>query len=80
MVLYREIRGLGYEGGLTQLKVFLAFHKRLTPEPVVRLETAPASRCRLIFTHVRRGRGTPWPGSDSIYFIGSGARLHQHMN
>lgn len=56
VVLYREIQALGYEGGLTQLKVFLAPHKRLEPEPVVRFETAPGEQMQADFTHVRRGR------------------------
>ena len=56
VVLHREIRELGYEGGLTQLKVFLASHKRVKPEPVVRFETAPGEQMQADFTHVRRGR------------------------
>jgi transposase len=56
VVLHRELRELGYEGGLTQLKVFLAPHKRVEPEPVVRFETAPGVQMQADFTHVRRGR------------------------
>jgi transposase len=56
VVLHREIRELGYAGGLTQLKVFLAPHKRVEPEPVVRFETAPGEQMQADFTHVRRGR------------------------
>ena len=56
VVLYREILELGYEGGITQLKEFLAPHKRVEPEAVVRFETAPGEQMQVDFTHVRRGR------------------------
>jgi transposase len=56
VVLHREIRELGYDGGLTQLKLFLAPHKQVEPEPVVRFETAPGEQMQADFTHVRRGR------------------------
>lgn len=56
VVLHREIQALGYAGGLTQLKMFLAPHKRIEAEPVVRFETAPGEQMQADFTHVRRGR------------------------
>jgi hypothetical protein len=56
VVLHREIQALGYEGGLTHLKMFLAPHKRIESEPVVRFETAPGEQMQADFTHVRRGR------------------------
>jgi transposase len=56
VVLLREIRERGYEGGLTQLKLFLAPLKAASPEPVVRFETAPGEQMQADFTVVRRGR------------------------
>lgn len=56
VVLLREIRERGYEGGLTQLKTFLAPHKRAPADPVVRFETAPGEQMQVDFTVVRRGR------------------------
>lgn len=55
-VLLREIRERGYDGGLSQLKAWLAPFKRIEPEPVVRFETAPGEQMQADFTHVRRGR------------------------
>jgi transposase len=41
-VLLRELRERGYEGGITQLKEFVANHKQSSKaEPVVRFETEP---------------------------------------
>lgn len=56
VVLLREIKDRGYEGGLTQLKMWLAPLKRVEPEPVVRFETAPGQQMQADFTTVRRGR------------------------
>lgn len=55
-VLLREIEERGYEGGLTQLKEWLAPLKKVEPEPVVRFETAPGKQMQADFTTVRRGR------------------------
>ena len=55
-VLNRELRERGYDGGLTQLKVFLGPFKRCEAEPVVRFETPPGQQMQADFTHVRRGR------------------------
>jgi transposase len=55
-VLLREIRERGYQGGISQLKAYLAPFKRSTPEPVVRFETAPGLQMQADFTTVRRGR------------------------
>ena len=55
-MLLREIQGLGYPGGVTQLKAFLASHKHQEPEPVVRFETPPGKQMQADFTHIRRGR------------------------
>jgi transposase len=54
--VYRELQERGYEGGLTQVKAFLAPHKRKEPEPVVRFETEPGRQMQADFTTVRRGR------------------------
>jgi transposase len=56
VVLYREIGELGYAGGLTQLKMFIAPHKRIEAEAVTRFETPPGQQMQADFTHVRRGR------------------------
>lgn len=55
-VLLREISERGYDGGISQLKVWLAPLKRTEPEPVVRFETPPGKQMQADFTHVRRGR------------------------
>jgi transposase len=55
-VLLREIRERGYEGGISQLKAWLAPLKRVEPEPVVRFETPPGKQMQVDFTTVRRGR------------------------
>jgi transposase len=55
-VLFREIRELGYDGGLSQLKAYLAPLKVGEPEPLVRFETQPGEQMQADFTYVRRGR------------------------
>lgn len=55
-VLHRELGELGYEGGLTQLKLWLVPYKSCKPESVVRFETLPGEQMQADFTHVRRGR------------------------
>jgi transposase len=55
-VLLREIRELGYGGGISQLKAWLAPLKKAAPEVVVRFETAPGKQMQVDFTWVRRGR------------------------
>lgn len=55
-VLYREIRERGYDGGLSQLKAYLAPLKGGEPEPLVRFETEPGEQMQADFTYVRRGR------------------------
>lgn len=55
-VLLRELQESGYEGGISQLKAFLAPHKRPDAEPVVRFETAPGKQMQADFTVIRRGR------------------------
>lgn len=55
-VLLRELREVGYEGGISQLKAFLVPHKHAAAEPVVRFETAPGKHMQADFTVIRRGR------------------------
>jgi transposase len=55
-VLLRELRERGYDGGISQLKVFVAPFKQAAAEPVVRFETAPGVQMQADFTVVRRGR------------------------
>jgi hypothetical protein len=42
----REICERGYDGGISQLKAWLAPLKTVAPEPVVRFETPPGQRMR----------------------------------
>lgn len=55
-VLLREIQALGYAGGISQLKVYLAPLKCRPVEPVVRFETPPGRQMQADFTTIRRGR------------------------
>jgi transposase len=55
-VLLREIGERGYDGGISQLRAWLAPLKAATPEPVVRFETPPGKQMQADFTVVRRGR------------------------
>ena len=55
-VLLREIGELGYQGGISQLKAWLAPLKKGEPEVVVRFETPPGKQMQVDFTWVRRGR------------------------
>jgi len=56
VVLLREIQERGYQGGLSQLKAYLAPLKNREPEPLVRFETPPGEQMQADFTYVRRGR------------------------
>lgn len=55
-VLFRELKALGYTGGLTTLKLYLA---RLKPapkaEPLIRFETEPGRQLQVDFVSLRRG-------------------------
>lgn len=55
-VLLRELHELGYAGGISQLRAYLAPFKQPAPEPVIRFETAPGQQLQVDFTTVRRGR------------------------
>ena len=55
-VLLREIRELGYAGGVSRLKEYIAPFKRVPDDPVVRFETPPGKQMQADFTVVRRGR------------------------
>lgn len=55
-VLLQEIRGLGYSGGISQVKVHVAALKPASaPELVRRFETEPGQQMQADFTIVRRG-------------------------
>ena len=54
-MLLREIRELGYGGGISQLKIWLAPLKKSVPEVVVRFETPPGKQMQVDFTWVRKG-------------------------
>ena len=56
-VLLREIRALGYAGGYSILKDYLATLRPLVkPEPVIRFETDPGRQLQADFATIRRGR------------------------
>lgn len=56
-VLLREIQALGYPGGITQLKAFVADLKPSpVAEPLVRFETEPGQQLQVDFVVIRRGR------------------------
>lgn len=56
VVLHREIKALGYAGGVSQLKAFIGPRKPQGADPVVRFETAPGEQMQVDFTTIRRGR------------------------
>lgn len=56
VVLKREIDAMGYTGGITILRDYLKPFKTVTPEPIVRFETAPAHQMQIDFTTIRKGR------------------------
>ena len=56
-VLLREISALGYRGGYSILKDYLATLRPLAPaEPVIRFETEPGRQMQADFATIRRGR------------------------
>lgn len=55
-VLFRELQGLGYQGGLSTIKVFIREFKPAQNDPLVRFETAPGIQLQVDFTTIRRGR------------------------
>jgi len=55
-VLLRELREQGYDGGISQLKAYLAPFKQRPEEPVVRFETPVGQQLQADFTTIRRGR------------------------
>lgn len=53
--LMREVREQGYDGGITQLKEFLAAVRPTPePEPIMRFETAPGEQMQIDFVVFRR--------------------------
>lgn len=56
-MLLREIRALGYNGGITQLKEYLRLIRLASErEPVIRIETEPGNQLQLDFVVFRRGK------------------------
>lgn len=55
-VLMREIRELGYDGGMTILRSFMASRRAVQVDPVVRFETPPGHQLQVDFTTIRRGQ------------------------
>lgn len=56
VVLLREIREQGYQGGITMLRSFIFPYKQITTEPVVRFETLPGEQMQVDFTTIRKGK------------------------
>ncbi len=55
-VLLREIRELGYDGGITQLKEYVrSIRPAVAEKPVVRFETEPGKQLQIDFVVLRRG-------------------------
>ena len=56
-VLLRELRRLGYPGGISILKEHLATLRPVAkPEPLIRFETEPGRQMQVDFATIRRGR------------------------
>lgn len=56
-VLCDEIRARGYDGGISQLKVYVAqFKSAKAEDPVVRFETPPGQQMQVDFTTISRNR------------------------
>jgi transposase len=56
-VFLREIRALGYDGGITQLKEYLRLIRpAVEQEPVIRFETEPGKQLQIDFVVFRRGK------------------------
>ena len=52
-VLLREIKSLGYDGGITMLKEYVRQHRPTAPaDPVVRFETLPGQQMQVDFTTI----------------------------
>jgi transposase len=59
--LLQECRAAGYDGGITQLRDYVAaVRPRPEPEPVVRFETAPGVQAQFDFAEVRFPWGKRW--------------------
>lgn len=55
-VLLRELKERGYEGGISQLRVFLrGLRPEPTEDPVVRFETAPGEQMQVDWVEFRKG-------------------------
>ncbi len=56
VVLLRELRARGYDGGITQLKEYLrVIRPQLPPNPIVRFETEPGDQLQIDCVVFRRG-------------------------
>ena len=56
VVLFREIKEQGYDGGITQLRSFIYPYKQPEMVPIVRFETAPGQQMQVDFTTIRKGK------------------------
>jgi transposase len=63
ITLFEEIKGMGYEGGISILKDFTYPYRRKRREPVVRFETPPGRQAQVDWAHLGRhellGKATP---------------------
>jgi transposase len=55
-VLWQEVKGQGYKGGLTQLRVYLSSLKPVVVEESVRFETAPGRQMQVDWIEFRKGK------------------------
>jgi len=56
-VLLREVKEMGYAGGLTILREFMtSLRPQLEPEPLIRLETAPGEQMQVDYCCLRPGK------------------------
>ena len=55
-VHFREIKALGYSGGVSMVRSFVRTLKPAQNEPVVLFETEPAEQLQVDFTTIKRGK------------------------
>jgi len=77
-VLYRELSEQGYQGGLSQLRAWLAPLKASKPDegPIVRFETPPGKQMQVDFVVFRRARS---PMSAFVATLGYSRMTHVHF-
>lgn len=56
VVLFREIQAMGYDGGISLIKLFIGSKRDQKTDPIVRFETPPGQQLQIDFTTIRRGK------------------------